>query len=245
MKTAHMGCTERITFILHHTRTAENVGGAARALANMGMSRLVLAEPAAWDRVQASRIAAEARELLEEAKVCERLEQAIDEATLVIATSARNRPSYPSLTPETAAARILEEARRGGAPALIFGDERSGLPRWAIDRAHGISTIPTHADFSSLNLAQAVLVHAYEIQRALPGSRKPEPASKAMPPEDLARLRKLTRALLLEAGYLNPDQPDRILGELERLLVRAGPTERDGQLLLALVRQLEWAVAKR
>ncbi len=255
----------RLTVILHHTRSADNVGGTARAMANMGLRRLVLAEPAAWDRARARRVATEAADLLEEAAFVPRLEDALDETTLFIATSARSREGLPHIEPEEAANVLLQEAGRGGLPSLVFGDERSGLERWVLDRAFAISRIPTSQAATSLNLAQSVMVHAYILRRAAESgfSNEPTPASSkqrdhrrprpagawaqaptAMSAEDLARLRSRAKALLLEAGYLNPQQPDRILGELERLLARAKPTDREGKLLLALVRQLEWAVGR-
>lgn len=247
-------------------------------MANMGLSRLVLADPASWDRTQARRVATEAASLLDSAVFLPTLEEAIDRSTFVIATSARRRKGFSPLGPKEAAHLLIEEARRKGAPSIVFGDERSGLPRWVLDRAHRISTIPTSPGFTSLNLAQSVLLFAYELREAAEGGQSgeppreiepAEPASSQEPPrdrrpasipesdeeviprkpgetpmsaEDLARLRERARALLLQAGYLNPQQPNRILGELERLLVRAGPNEREGKLLLALVRQLEWAV---
>lgn len=234
----------RITVVLHRTRTPENVGGAARALANMGLSRLVLADPAGFDLTRARRIAAEASAQVERAEVVPSLEDALPRFGLLVATTARARDDLPMVDPQAAAAALIEAAGAGVEVALLFGDERHGLPREILDRAHLVSRVPTAETTASLNLAMAVLVHAWELRRAALGPPPLPPAEPPLGADDLARLRERARALLLGAGYLNPQRPERIFGELERLLLRAHPTEREGRLLLALVRQLEWAVGR-
>jgi TrmH family RNA methyltransferase len=244
----------RITVILHHPRTAENVGATARAMANMGLSRLIVAEPGDFDPVRARVVATSARSLLDAAESTKTLDPILERYAVLVATSAEARPGLPALDPETAAERLVSAAAEGRAVALLFGDERTGLPRRALDRCHGLSTIPTAPGHASLNLAQAVLVHAYALGRAArsratasgPPAAKPAPLPEADAPPmaevDLERLRKQAFALFRDAGFLNPDQPDKVCGELDRLLVRGAPSEREGRLLLALVKQLAWAV---
>jgi tRNA/rRNA methyltransferase len=161
----------------------------------------------------------------------------------------------PPLDPEATARRLLAAP---GPTAVVFGDEVRGLPNRVLRKAGAIATIPTAAK-SSLNLAQAVLVFAYEILLArnasaigtttragmpLPGenaARGVGPATEDAAPADeglLGRLRERASALLLSAGFLNPQQPDRVLDELLRLLRRAGPSRREVELLLAAADQL-------
>lgn len=235
---------DRVTVVLHRTRTPENVGATVRALSNLGLRRLVLADPAGFDLTRARRIAAEAAERLEAVEVAPSLETVRERFAFVVATTGRPAADRPTVGPTAAAEAILEAAGAGARCALLFGDEKQGLPRAVLDGAHLVSNVPTDPEAPSMNLAMAVLLHAWELLRLAGPSAPPPPPEAPMAPADLARLRDRARALGLASGYLNPDQPDRILGELERLLVRARPTEREGRLLLALLRQLEWAVGQ-
>ena len=252
------GPLDRVTVVLHRTRTPENVGSTVRALANLGLRRLCLADPAGFDLTRARRIAAEAGPYLAQAEVAPSLDLVLDRFALVVATTGRPRADQPHVDPAEAARAMVDAAAAGIEVALLFGDEKQGLPRAVLDRAHLVSHVPTDRRAPSMNLAMAVLLHAWELKRLAeeagrrwgPSTRAADapgaPASEAdeapLDPADLARLRDRGRALGLAAGYLNPQQPDRVLAELERLLVRARPTAREGRLLLALVRQLEWAV---
>ncbi len=250
---------DRVTVVLHRTRTPENVGSTVRALANLGLRRLCLADPAGFDLTRARRIAAEAGPYLAQAEVAPSLDLVLDRFALVVATTGRPRADQPHVDPTEAAEAMIDAASAGIEVALLFGDEKQGLPRAVLDRAHLVSHVPTDRRAPSMNLAMAVLLHAWELARLArergrppagaagppgeaPGGAEADPDAAPLAPADLARLRDRARALGLAAGYLNPQQPDRVLAELERLLVRARPTARDGRLLLALVRQLEWAV---
>ena len=234
-----------ITVILHRPRSPENVGATARAMSNFGLGRLVLAEPAGFSLAHARRVATHAATLVEDARVEPSLEEALAEAARIVATSGAPGPGLPLADPETTARFVVEAARTGASVALVFGNETSGLPRKVLDAAHLVSTIPAARGHTSLNVAQAVLLHAWEIWRAAGEGRLEPPSPQPMRGEDLTRLREGARRLLLDIGYLNPQQPVKILGELERLLVRAEPTEREATLLLGLLRQLEWAVHRR
>jgi tRNA/rRNA methyltransferase/tRNA (cytidine32/uridine32-2'-O)-methyltransferase len=251
-----------IRFVLHRPRNAQNIGAAARALANTGAGPLWVVEPEQFDRAQAARLAAGADAVLEAMTVVPTLDEALADCTDVVMTTGRLVEGRPPLSPADAASRLV--AGGGGAEgpevALVFGDEVRGLGNQELQRAAAVATIPT-VEKGSVNLAQSVLLFAYEVMlargdgrfgagRAPPGGRpsrratRPldEPAGKE--PVDLADerllglLRERSQALLLRAGFLNPQQPDRILDELLRLLRRARPSRREVQLLLSAVEQL-------
>lgn len=223
-----------IRFVLHRPRSSQNIGAAARALANTGAGALWVVEPLGFDRAQAAKLAAGADAVLERMRVVRTLDEALGDCVDVLMTSGREVPG--ALTPQQAAARLLGSP---GECALVFGDEVRGLTNRDLRRAAAVATIPT-AEKSSLNLAQAVLVFGYEIlvargTVALPSVRAEPLAEEAM----LQRLRERARELLLGAGFLNPQQPDKVLDELLRLLRRAAPTHREVELLLAAIAQLE------
>lgn len=239
--TAAVPLLDQVSVVLHRTRNAENVGAAVRAMGNMGVRRLILCDPAGFDLTMAGRLAVDARPVLEEAETAPALEILRPRFGLWIATTATPREELPTCTPAQAAEQAVRAAASGSQVAYLFGDERHGLPRSVLDQAHVISTIPTAPEVPSLNLAQAVLLHLWELRAAVEETHEPDERPPPMSSDDLARLRERAHALLLSIGYLNPDSPGRILGELERLLVRAQPDEREAHLLLALVKQLEWA----
>lgn len=242
-----------IRFVLHRPRSSQNIGAAARALANTGAGALWVVEPEGFDRAQAARLAAGADEVLDAMQVVRDLEAALGDCVDVVMTTGRVVEGTPSLDPEQAARRLLAAP---GDAALVFGDEVRGLGTRELRRAGALATVPTVAK-ASINLAQAVLLFAYEIMRARGdgrpgghGERTAGARSAARPDADprahdepanerlIALLRERAQGLLLDAGFLNPQQPDAILDELLRALRRARPTRREVELLLAAVAQL-------
>jgi tRNA/rRNA methyltransferase len=224
----------QLRFVLHRPRSSQNIGAAARALANTGAGSLWVVEPLGFDRGQAAKLAAGADEVLERMRVVRTLDEALADCLDVVMTSGRSVAG--AIGPEEAARRLLSCA---GPCALVFGDEVRGLTNRDLQRAGAVATIPTAAK-SSLNLAQAVVIFGYEILKARGAADLPQPPPQPLAEEELiARLRDSARSLLLAAGFLNPQQPDRVLDEILSLIRRARPTRREIELLLAAVAQLD------
>jgi tRNA/rRNA methyltransferase len=138
----------------------ENIGSAARAMKNFGLTELVLVAPrCGWPNDKAQMLASGAADIIARARVFETTEAALAPYNLVLATTARGRDVVKQIHTPEAAARHLRDAT--GRTAILFGNERAGLTNEEMSLADGVITIPT-ADFWSLNLAQAVLVTAYE-----------------------------------------------------------------------------------
>lgn len=225
-----------IRFVLNRPRSSQNIGAAARALANTSAGALWVVEPLGFDRAQAAKLAAGADQVLEAMRVVRTLDEVLDDCVLVVMTTGRETPG--ALSPDAAALRLLQAA---GPCALVFGDEVRGLTNRELRRhSSAVATIPT-AGKSSLNLAQAVMVFGYEILKARRGPVVTEPAAPEPPADErlLSLLRDRARALLLAAGFLNPQQPELVLDELLALLRRAHPTRREVELLLAAAAQLD------
>lgn len=221
-----------IRFVLHRPRSSQNIGAAARALANTGAGALWVVEPLGFDRAQAAKLAAGADHVLEAMRVVRTLDEAVEDCIDVVMTTGR---TVPGAVDARAAARRLLEAP--GDAALVFGDEVNGLTNRELRRANAVATIPT-AQKSSLNLAQAVLVFGYEmfLARGTAQSREePEPLANE---KLLGMLRKRARELLLQVGFLNPQQPDRALDELLQIPRRARATRREIEMLLAALEQI-------
>ena len=220
--------------MLNRPRSSQNIGAAARALANTGAGALWVVEPLGFDRAQAAKLAAGADDVLESMRVVRTLPEAVGDCVEVVMTTGRPVPG--ALLPAEAAARLLAAP---GPAALVFGDEVRGLTNRDLRQAGAVTTIPTVSK-SSLNLAQAVIVYGYEILKARGNAALPlAPPEPLADERSLSLLRERARALLLAAGFLNPQQPDIVLDELVSLLRRAHPTRREAELLLAAIAQLE------
>jgi TrmH family RNA methyltransferase len=231
-----------VQFVLVRPGRAANVAAACRALANMGVGRLAVVEPAAWPRTAEERGSAYgAWELLDGARRCASLQEALADEQLAVATS--GRAEGPAWSPaELAAAARAQPA--GTRLSVVFGPERTGLRREELQLCHALVRIPTAARQPSLNLAQAALLVAYELfvdrGAAGGGARAPWPRTRPAHGALEAALAQW-RAALLAVGYLPEQDPERLLAELRRLLTRARPSARELALLRGVARQVAWA----
>ena len=156
---------DRLRIVLVGTQHPGNIGSAARAMKTMGFSRLVLVAPERFPHPEADALAAGAGDVLEAATRVETLAEAVADCHLVLGCTARSRRiALEELHPRQAAARGLTTARQGGDVALVFGRERTGLENDELQLCHAAVHIPANPDYSSLNLAAAVQVLAYELR---------------------------------------------------------------------------------
>jgi TrmH family RNA methyltransferase len=213
----------RVRVVLVGTTHPGNIGSAARALKTMGLARLVLVAPRAFPHPEAEALASGAADLLAAARVCATLDEAIGDATLAIGFSARHRDlSLPELDVRAAAALAVEEAFRGEV-ALVFGTESVGLSTEALLKCQRRAWIPTGSAYGSLNLAAAVQVAAYELRVAATAGagRATETAFPAAGIDDIEAFYAHLEQNLVQAGFLDPAQPRRLMERLRRLFGRA------------------------
>ncbi|HEY8538179.1 MAG TPA: RNA methyltransferase [Steroidobacteraceae bacterium] len=196
-----------------------NIGAAARAMKNMGLTDLHLVRPRYFPNSEATARASGAEDVLEAARVHERFEDAIEECGLVVGTSARSRHlSFDLLEPRECAQEIAMAAQTNDV-AVVFGSERIGLTNAELARCHRLVTIPTHPDYSSLNLAMAVQVMAYEIWLAI------RPGAPAQPP--------------LEVPLATATEMERLYRHIEEVLDYIDFRDRTGSgHLMARIRRL-------
>ena len=162
-----MNTIPHIKIVLVNTSHPGNIGATARAMKNMGLTRLALVNPMEFPSGVAVGRAASALDVLEQAEVVETLVEAIADCALVIGSSARSRSlPWPMLTPEQSAEKLVKEGRSAQV-ALVFGREDSGLNNEELQLCHFHVQIPASSEYSSLNLAAAVMVLCYEIRRAV------------------------------------------------------------------------------
>lgn len=187
----------RIRIILVEPEHAGNIGSAARAMKTMGLSNLFLIGPKPdWKTDQAQAMAHNATELLESAQIADSLTTAISDTVGCVATTNRVRRQHaPFLTPPQAADWLLDRATTGPV-ALVFGRESTGLTNAELDGCSIISTVPAATEVPSLNLAQAVMVYAYELfQASLSPAAREYPWQPIPQAEREAFFRRLTQRL--------------------------------------------------
>jgi TrmH family RNA methyltransferase len=212
---------DKIRIVLTRTSHPGNIGAAARAMKTMGLSQLVLVEPAIFPNSQAEAMASGASDVLAEARVCASLAEAVEGATLALGVSARRRDIMSEvLTPPQCAERLLTAAQQADV-ALVFGNETSGLSNEELSLCQGLVSIPANPDYSSLNLAAAVQVLAYEIRQTWLGRAQwPQPEIDAAPLEDVERFYLHLESTLAQLDFINPGSPGKLMLKLRRLFSR-------------------------
>jgi tRNA/rRNA methyltransferase len=227
--------------ILVEPQLGENIGAAARVMANFALRRLRLVKPRdGWPNMQARRAASGADRVLEEAELYDTLEAAIADCTLVLATTARaHDQAKPVISPDAAAALLAPRVAAGESVAVMFGRERYGLENDEVALADRIVTFPVNPAFASLNLAQAVAVVAYEWFKlgsagALPFAmpQKSPPAGKQQVQAFFAHLERQLDVI----EYFRPlEKRATMLVNLRNIFARMQPTQQDIQTLHGIV----------
>jgi len=223
---------------------AENIGTAARAMLNCGLTDLRLVSPRdGWPNEKADRAAVGALEMMPPVKVFDSTEAALADLHRVYATTARDRKMVkPILTPRAAALETLEAGRAGRKVGLLFGRERTGLEKDDIALADAVVTVPLNPDFTSLNLAQAVLLLGYEWYQA--GDQTPPRVleSHGSPPatkDELYGFFAHFERALDECGFLrNEEARPNMIRNMRNMWARAELTEQEIRTLHGVVKEL-------
>lgn len=239
---------QSLRFILMETSHPGNVGAAARAIKTMGFERLILVRPRfanVLSHEEAIAFASGAQDILERAKIVDSLDEALDDCQFAAAMTARLREfSPPVIMPRQFAKTILPDPRLHC--ALVFGNERYGLPNEAVERCQALIHIPANPLYSSLNLAQAIQVLAYECRTALLASHQsPLPQSpvgfrgKPASVEQINGMFVHLEHALATIGFLDPANPKKLMPRLKRLFSRCHLETEEVNILRGIARQIE------
>jgi TrmH family RNA methyltransferase len=252
---------QNITIVLVGPQYAGNIGSVCRAMKNTGLSRLFLVSPEQDPlSAEARMMATSAKDILQKAKTFSTLEEALEGFRWIAGTSARKGINRgPFIPPREISPEIIQHARSIPV-AILFGPEDRGLTNRDLDPCHALIQIPTHPGLSSLNLAQAVLLVCYELYLTNLGELRIADcglrigkrsrgkivgsSSGLLPP--LAEFQKVEKMyahleqLLLRIGFLDTNNPKRIMHTLRRIYGRAHLGDRDVAILRGIFRQLEW-----
>ena len=230
-----------IRIVLVRPRGSGNIGSIARAMKNMGQNELAIVGRARTRSFWARAMAVHGRDILANAKCCDSIRQAIGDCALVVGTTCRSGLyRRHSQTPREVAPEIVAAARNGKV-ALIFGPEDHGLSNKDLEHCQLLMTIPTHPDYPSLNVAQAVVICLYELYLATLAPAENAGIQRA-PAEDVERLFDRMQTVLLKIGFLDSENPEHMLLAFRRILGRAGLEDKDVRIFTGLFRQIEWYI---
>jgi tRNA (cytidine32/uridine32-2'-O)-methyltransferase len=227
--------SKMIKIVLVETSHPGNIGSAARAMSVMGLKDLVLVRPQKFPDKEAVIMASHATDILHNAQVVDTLEEALADCQFIIGTSARERRvEWPLVDAREGATLVQQNVAEGKTAAILFGRERTGLTNDELKLCHYHVNIPTGSDYTSLNLAQAVQVLAYEVHVAGQGEL-PEPAERFTEPlassEELEGFYAHLTQTMKDVEFLSTQYPKKLLLRLRRLYQRAQLSTRDVNIL--------------
>ena len=223
-----------VKVILVETTHPGNIGAAARAMKNMGLTELVLVNPLDFPNDKARYRAASAEDVVKEATVVRTVTEAIADCHLVIGTSARDRRiPWPMSSPKECGQKVASAAASGQKVGLLFGRESRGLKNEELQKCQFHVNIPTGEAYSSLNLGMAVQVICYEILQArLAGAETGEQWDMAY--ADASAMEHFYERLertLVQVGFHDPDNPRKLLTRLRRMFNRIRPDQMEVNIL--------------
>jgi tRNA/rRNA methyltransferase len=234
---------DRLRIVLVQTSRPGNIGSVARAMKTMGFSELVLVNPrfeGALMHEESVAFASGAADILERTRVVGSMEEALDGIHFAAAVSARLREfSPPVMAPRELAEQLVASPARA---ALIFGNERFGLPNEIVERCNVLVNIPANPDYSSLNLAQAAQVLVYECRMAaLAGQRAATEVGFQGDAASVAQIDGMYAHLeeaLVQLGFLDANNPRKLMPRLKRMFSRAGLETEEVNILRGIARQI-------
>lgn len=213
---------DNIRIVLSHTSHPGNIGAAARAMKTMGLSSLYLINPKSFPDYKADARAANAKDILNNARICANINDALAGTIAAAAISARRRSlSHDVFNSRQGAQEIINYARENPV-ALVFGAESSGLTTTEVGKCQMTVHIPANPDYSSLNLASAVQVMSYELRMALPEIEQHMQQSCNLASfNDVELFLRHLEQVMIASKFLNPEKPKRLMQRVRRLFSRA------------------------
>ncbi len=229
---------DNVVVVLDHPQNVVNIAGVVRAMKNMGLGQLRLVNPDDFDAWRIEGIAHRSEDVVEGARIFDSLQDALSDVTYVVGTTARPRTAQRNYGRPRELAPILADRAREGTVAILFGREDRGLGNEALDLCHAVAIIPTAPDYSSLNLAQAVLVLAYEIFLAASLESEPLPRGRrSTRVATVAEMEQTYRALemaLDRIQFFKARKPEAILRIIRTVLGRAEPDNQEAGIFRAM-----------
>jgi len=228
---------DSISIVLVRPKFPENIGSVARAMKNMGLSRLIVVSGCSPLHANAYKLASGAEDILERAEEFFTLTEAVSEMGCVVGMTSRGgKERSPLLTTETLAKKLIPLSLKNSI-GLAFGSEKEGLTNEELFLCHLYARIPSIESFPSLNLAQAVMVVCYELFQA--SIEIPKQPIQLAQVEQLERMFEHMEKTLIQIGFLDSNHPKRIMRVLRRLLGRSQMDEREVRILQGIWSQMD------
>lgn len=224
-----------VKVVLVGTSHSGNIGSAARAMKVMGLSEMVLVDPQCEVDAQAVALAAGASEIALNARIVSSLEEAVEDCSLVVGSSARSRTlEWPMLDPRECGEKFAVEGQKHPV-ALVFGRERTGLTNEELQTCHYHVCIPANPEYSSLNLAMAVQTLCYEIRVAhlnqVQSQYSPQAEEEYPRHKELEMFYEHLEKVMIETQFISEAQPGQVMNKLRRLFNRARPEAQELNIL--------------
>ncbi len=231
---------DKVRIVLSHASHPGNIGATARAMKTMGLSSLYLVNPKSFPDKEAEARAAGAWDIMNNTRVCASLDDALDGTVLAAAVTARARDlSHEVFDARQGAMELLRHARQYPV-ALVFGTEMSGLTNAEVSKCQVVVHIPANPDYSSLNLASAVQIMAYELRMALPSIASLPPAARmAAEFKEVESLYGHLERVAIGCDFLDPQEPKRFMRRMRRLFARARLETEEVKILRGVLSALE------
>jgi len=235
---------KNVSIVLVQPQIPENIGAVARAMHNMGLERLVLVDPKNCDADRMNKTATgSSTKVLECMDIYQDLREALVPFQYLVGTTARIGTSRPALTRPRSLAQKLIPISHNNSIAILFGPEDRGLSNDQLRFCHTIATVPT-ACFSSLNLAQAVVIVCYELFLATNQTRQDTPIPRLANSFELEGMYDHLREMLSKIGFLDPQNPEHWLLNIRRFLARVPLRAREVRIIRGICRQMDWYVSQ-
>lgn len=239
-----------VRIVLVATSHPGNIGSTARAMKTMGLGSLYLVKPKSFPDQKANELAAGADDVLRDACIVDTLDEALAGCQIILATSARPRGlSLPGLIPSSAA-ELISEKSDNTQVALVFGREHAGLTNEELLKCHYHIHIPSNPEYSSLNLAQAVQIIAYELRMKLlaPKAEVSLRADDEATADEIEQFYDHLKEVFIEIQFLKTSNPRRLMQRVRRLFNRVQLEKMEVSILRGMLSQvqksLEWASKK-
>ena len=237
------GSFDRVHFVLVEPKGDGNIGSVCRVLKNMGFSNLILVNPVPFLTIDGYRMAASAKDLLDRVVIRDTLDEVLSDFNFVVCTTGKTgKAKRPVFTPQEVA-EMVTSMDSDAKVAIVFGREDRGLENWELRLGYILSTIPTSPDNPSLNLSHAVLVYAYELFKAFTGGRL-KSLGKPATFKEMEGFYGHLKSLLERVGYLDPQNPERMMDVLRRIFGRAFLDSREVRILRGIIRKVENALER-
>jgi len=229
---------KNVVVVLDHPQNLVNIAGAVRAMKNMGLRHLRLVNPAEYDTWRIGGIAHRSEDVTEEAEIFDSLEDALADTIHVVGTTARARTAHRNYVRPREAGPVVVGRARLGKVALVFGREDRGLANEALDLCHSVAIVPTDPEYSSLNLAQATLLMAYEVFLAAEGDSGPLPRGRrSTRPATVEEMENTFAALeqgLHRIDFFKARTAQAIMRTIRTVISRAEPDLQEAGILRAI-----------